>query len=83
MQVLLGGKTYKAQELTYAGGLVRCAHCGNLVTGKHVMKKSTRRQYVYYRCTMYNVGHHPRTRVTEKRMEGQTLAVFWSIRQHR
>ena len=81
VQVLLGGKTYKAHELTYAGGLVRCAHCGNLVTGERVTKKSTGKQYVYYRCTMYNKGDHPRSRVTEQELDEQMLSVFRAIRQ--
>lgn len=81
VQVLLGGKTYKAHQLTYAGGLVKCAHCGNLVTGEQVVKKATGKQYVYYRCTMYNVGDHPRVRVTEAELDRQVLTVFRSIRQ--
>lgn len=81
VQVLLGGKTYKAHQLTYAGGLVKCAHCGNLVTGEQVVKKSTGKQYVYYRCTMYNVGEHPRIRVTESDLDKQLLKVFRAVRQ--
>ena len=81
LQVLLGGKTYKAHELTYAGGLVKCAHCGNLITGEQVVKKSTGKQYIYYRCTMYNVGDHPRVRVTEADLDRQVMAVFKSIEQ--
>lgn len=78
--MLLGGKTYKAHELTYAGGLVRCGHCGNLVTGEQVIKKATGKTYVYYRCTMYNTGDHPRVRLTERQLDEQVLAVFRSIR---
>jgi site-specific DNA recombinase len=81
VQALLGGKTYKAHQLTYAGGLVKCAHCGNLVTGEQVIKKSTGKQYVYYRCTMYNVGDHPRIRLTEADLDKQVLAVFRAVRQ--
>ncbi len=81
VQVILGGKTYKAHQLTYAGGLVKCAHCGNLITGEQVVKKSTGKQYVYYRCTMYNVGDHPRIRVTEADLDKQMLTVFRSVRQ--
>lgn len=81
VQVLLGGKTYKAHGLTYAGGFLRCAHCGNLVTGEQVTKKSSGKQYTYYRCTMYNKGEHPRTRVTEKQLDAQLLDVFRAIRQ--
>ncbi|GIW56770.1 MAG: hypothetical protein KatS3mg082_3174 [Nitrospiraceae bacterium] len=36
---------------TYAGGLVRCGHCGNLITAEQVTKKSGK-QYVYYRCAV-------------------------------
>ncbi len=81
VQALLGKRTYIAHELTYAGGLIRCAHCGNLVTGEQVIKKSTGKPYVYYRCTMYNKGNHPRVRVTERQLDGQVLAVFAAIRQ--
>jgi hypothetical protein len=81
VRVLLGGKTYKAHETTYAGGLIRCAHYGNLITGEQVAKKSTGKQYVYYRCTMYNVGDHPRTRLNKKQLDEQVLALFRAIRQ--
>lgn len=81
VQALLAGKTYKAHQLTYAGGLVKCAHCGNLITGEEVTKKSTGKLYRYYRCTMYNLGGHPRVRVTEKQLDEQVLAVFKSIEQ--
>ncbi|MGA2230855.1 MAG: recombinase family protein [Tepidisphaeraceae bacterium] len=81
VQVLLGGKSYRSHELTYAGSLVRCAHCGNLVTGEQVTKKSSGKLYVYYRCTMYNKNDHPRTRVTEQQLDEQVLAVFKSIQQ--
>ncbi len=81
VQALLGGKTYKAHQLTYAGGLIRCGHCGNLITGEHVVKASTGKAYVYYRCTVSRLGDHPRTRVTERELDVQILSVFRSIRQ--
>ncbi len=81
VQVLLGGKTYKAHQLTYAGAIMRCSHCGNLVTGEQVLKKQTGKAYVYYRCTMYNKGDHPRTRVTEGQLDAQVLALFRTIKQ--
>jgi site-specific DNA recombinase len=81
VQVLLGGKTYKAHQLTYAGGLMRCVRCGNLITGEQVTKKSTGKAYVYYRCTMYNKEDHPRTRVTENQLDAQVLRLFRAIRQ--
>lgn len=81
VQVLLGGKTYKSHEMTYAGGLLRCAHCGSLITGEKVFKKSSGKEYVYYRCMMYNKGDHPRTRVTEQELDEQVLSIFRAIRQ--
>jgi site-specific DNA recombinase len=81
VQTLLGGKTYKAHQLTYAGGLVRCGHCGNLVTGEQIIKPSTGKQYIYYRCTVSRLNDHPRTRVTERELDEQVLAVFRAIKQ--
>jgi len=81
VQALLGGKTYKSHELTYAGGLVRCGHCGNLITGEQIIKPQTGKQYIYYRCTVSRLGDHPRHRVTEAQLDEQILSVFRSIQQ--
>ncbi len=82
VQVLLGGKTYRSHELTYAGGLIRCGHCGNLITGEQVVKPSTGKRYVYYRCTMYKLAPgHPQVRLNEAKLDEQVLAVFRSIKQ--
>lgn len=81
VQSLLGGKTYKAHEMTYAGSLIRCGHCGNVITGEHVTKPSTGKVYYYYRCSVSRLGDHPRIRVTERDLDKQILAVFRSIQQ--
>ncbi|GIW76755.1 MAG: recombinase [Phycisphaerae bacterium] len=81
VQALLGIKTYKHNELTYAGGLIRCSHCGNLITGESVTKKATGKQYVYYRCSVSRLGDHPRHRVTEAELDEQILAAFQSMKQ--
>jgi hypothetical protein len=47
VQALLGEKVYKAHELTYAGELITCGHCGRPVTGEIVTKKSSGKEYVY------------------------------------
>ena len=47
VQVLLGEKTYKSHELTYAGELIRCGHCGHPITGESVVKKPTGKEYIY------------------------------------
>jgi hypothetical protein len=45
VQVLLGEKTYKSHELTYAGEIIRCGHCGRPITGESVVKPETGREY--------------------------------------
>jgi hypothetical protein len=38
VQLLLGEKTSKSHDLTYAGELIRCGHCGRAITGESVIK---------------------------------------------
>jgi len=33
VQTLLGGQVYRTHELTYAGDLIKCGHCGHPITG--------------------------------------------------
>lgn len=82
VQALLGGKTYKHTQLTYAGGLIRCTHCGNLITGEQVIKPTTGKRYVYYRCSMYRLSAgHPQHRCTEAQLDEQILAAFAAMKQ--
>src|SRR4029079_11191556 len=81
VQSLLGEQTYKAHELTYAGGMIRCGHCGNLITGESVVKKQSGKEYVYYRCSMYKSPGHPHIRLTEAELDEQIISVFNRIRQ--
>ena len=78
VQVLLGDKVYRSHEMTYAGELIRCAHCGHIITGEVKTKKTKdgEREYVYYRCAKYSVKDHPRVRVTEANFDAQVLALF-------
>lgn len=82
VQTLLGGHVYHSHELTYAGERITCGHCGHPITGERKTKqtKSGAREYIYYRCTYYNVAGHPRTRVTEADLDQQVLAVFRKMR---
>jgi hypothetical protein len=50
VQSLLGCKTHRARELLYVG-LIRCAHCGNVITGEAIIKKQTGKQSIFHRCT--------------------------------
>lgn len=82
VQAILGGAVYHAHEMTYAGELMTCGHCGHPITGERKIKKtkSGERQYVYYRCGLYNRGDHPRTRVTEGEIDRQVLSIFGRMR---
>ena len=81
VQALMGEKVYKAHELTYAGELIRCAHCGAPITGESVVKRQTGKEYVYYRCAKYTSAGHPRLRLTEAQIDAQILALFARIQQ--
>ena len=68
--------------MTYASDLIECAHCGSPITGerKFKMTKSGEREYMYYRCTQYHKGDHPRIRLTENKLDQQMLSIFDSLR---
>lgn len=82
VQALLGGHVYHAHQMTFAGDMVACAHCGRAVTGERKTKstKAGPRHYVYYRCSGYTAPGHPRIRVTEAELDRQLLAVFDRMR---
>ena len=82
VQALLGQKVYKQHQMTYASDLIECGHCGSPITGerKTKMTKSGERDYIYYRCTQYHKGDHPRIRLTERELDSQMLAIFDSLR---
>ena len=79
VQTMLG-KGYTTHTHTYAGGLIRCGHCGRIVTGEQITKKKTQKKYTYYRCSGYNRAGHPRDRVTEAALDKQVLAMFDRLR---
>jgi hypothetical protein len=81
VQVLLGDKTYNSHELLYAGELIKCGHCGHVVTGELVVKKQTGKAYIYYRRSKYATEGHPRTRFTEKQIDEQMVNMLKSLRQ--
>lgn len=82
VQALLGGHTYQSSDLVYSGGVITCGHCGRAVTGERIRKrmKSGDRFYTYYRCSAYNSAGHPRTRVTEAKLDADVLALFGRLR---
>lgn len=84
VQVLLGEKVYRSYELTYSGGLIQCGHarCQGAITGESKTKltKSGPKDYVYYRCTLYNKPDHPRVRLSERKLDDQMLSLFDQLR---
>lgn len=82
VQVLLGQKIYRSHELTYAGELITCGHCGRPITGELKSRRTSRgeRSYAYYRCCGYSSPGHPRIRVTESQLDDQMLALFDRMR---
>lgn len=82
VQALLGDKIYRSTELTYAGELITCGHCGHPITGEAKVKKTKNgeKEYVYYRCCDYNEPGHPRIRLTEAELDQQVLALFDQMR---
>jgi site-specific DNA recombinase len=82
VQSLLRGGQQLTHTMTYASDLIKCGYCGHMITGELKIKKTKNgpREYMYYRCSKYNVPGHPRTRVTEAELDRQVLACFASIR---
>lgn len=82
VQALLGGQVYRSHEMTYAGDLITCGHCGHPITGERKTKKTKagERDYVYYRCTQYNAKGHPHIRLTESDLDKQVLTLFAKLR---
>lgn len=82
VQALLGDKVYHAHQMTYAGDVISCAHCGRAITGERKTKrtKSGEQHYVYYRCSGYTAPGHPRVRVTEAELDRQVLKLFGRMR---
>jgi site-specific DNA recombinase len=83
VQQLLGDKIYKEQahELTFAGELITCGHCGRPITGEVVTKKATGKKYRYYRCVQNLAPGHPRVRLREEEIETQVVAHLAKIEQ--
>jgi site-specific DNA recombinase len=76
-------KVYRKPQITFAGSLMTCGHCGRSVTGEKKHKISPDgaiRDYSYYRCARYAMEGHPKVRVTEAEIDRQLLALFATIR---
>lgn len=76
-------KVYHKPQLTFAGGIITCSHCGHQITGEHKVKQNragVKREYSYYRCTGYRQAGHPKVWMSEKEIDRQLLAFFATIK---
>lgn len=81
VRVSFNEQTYRSHELVYASRLIRCGHCGHIVTGEEKSKQTKKgmKPYVYYRCSRYRTMGHPRVRLTEKELDGQMQVMLESF----
>jgi len=74
-QAILQGKNRRLSTPNHylAGGLFRCSHCGQGLTGeriKKVLSDGTVKYFTYYRCANNHPGpEHPRVRWREEKLE--------------
>lgn len=78
VRVSFDEQNYRSHELVYASRLIRCGHCGHIVTGEEKFKETKKgvKPYVYYRCSRYRTMGHPRIRLTEKELDEQMQAIL-------
>lgn len=69
---------YRSHEMVYASRLIRCGHCGHIITGEEKFKQTKQgtKSYVYYRCSKYWTANHPRIRLTEAEFDQQVEAAM-------
>jgi site-specific DNA recombinase len=74
-QNILNGRNRRTgtPEHPFAGGLFRCAYCGQSITGERIRRKLSRggvREHLYYRCANNRPGpDHPTVRWTSEELE--------------
>ncbi|APZ90558.1 recombinase zinc beta ribbon domain-containing protein [Fuerstiella marisgermanici] len=81
VRVSFNEQNYRSHELVYASRLIRCGHCGHIVTGEEKFKETKKgvTPYVYYRCSRYRTTGHPRVRLTEKELDDQLQVMLESV----
>ena len=67
---------YSKREIAFAG-LIKCGHCGNLITGD--IKRSKGKVYVYYRCT-HRKGKCPDKYIKEEELFEQYRTIISSLK---
>ncbi|WP_161604653.1 recombinase family protein [Roseiconus nitratireducens] len=83
IRVSFNEQNYRSHDLVYASRLIRCGHCGHVVTGEEKFKqtKAGMKSYVYYRCSKYGSAGHPRIRMTEAELDQQIVEALKPLEQ--
>jgi hypothetical protein len=79
VQDKFGGRVYRKPQITFASCLIRCDHCGYVMTGERIRKKrpdGTVKEYTYYKCSQSSQPGHPDSRLAEREIDEQVLAFF-------
>lgn len=81
VRVSFNEQTYRSHELVYGSRLIRCGHCGHIVSGEEKFKETKKglKPYIYYRCSRYRTAGHPRVRLTEQELDRQLQDMFDSV----
>lgn len=81
IRVSFNEQTYRSHELVYASKLIKCSHCGHIVTGEEKFKETKKglKSYIYYRCSRYRTAGHPQVRLTEQELDQQLQEMFDSV----
>ena len=84
VQKLMGQSIYRSHQITYAGEIITCGHCGSPITGEVKTKKTKDGdgdvEYTYYRCVQYSKADHPRIRLREADLDSQLFSLFDKLR---
>jgi DNA invertase Pin-like site-specific DNA recombinase len=81
VRVSFNEQTYRSHELVYGSRLIRCGHCGHIVSGEEKFKETKKglTPYIYYRCSRYRTAGHPQVRLTERELDRQLQEMFDSV----
>lgn len=81
VRVSFNEQTYRSHELVYGSRLIRCGHCGHIVSGEEKFKETKKglKLYIYYRCSRYRTAGHPQVRLTERELDRQLQEMFDSV----
>ena len=82
VRISLDEQCHRSHDLVYASQLIRCGHCGHVITGEEKLKptKNGIKPYIYYRCSRYRTPGHPKVRLTESDLDAQLQGMLAPLR---